>query len=301
VSLTELEYVEQEKSLGRRLHFNDGVWWEQQGPLYCRPAYRFKKIVPGKAKPGTLRRWLPHSHVVPERAVANRTLTYYAITRPSLSQYAIETLGASKRKSVRRGISRCDVRIMEPGELDRHKDDVREIALMQATRQQRDGFGLPPKYYDDHFEDWWRDQTRTYRLPGRDLWGAFISGKLVGYLLVELVEEVADFTAGKCNTEYSACCPWDALYYKAICALRDDPRCEMLVNGGPCKASLAAFKEQHLFRLTDVPVFTQGLGLYRLATGVSRLGAMARQRVRRRASPVSGGGSTHADVGRQVS
>lgn len=286
MSLTELEYVKQQISLGRRLHFHDGVWWEQQGPFYCRPAFRFKKIVPGTARPGMLRRWMPYSHAVPERKMANRMLTYYAITRPALTQYDVGLLGSNKRKAVRRGISRCDIRILRAEELSRYKEDFREAVVSQAVRQQQDGFGLPPSYYAAHFEEWWQATVRLFTLPGRDVWGAFVSGKLIAYYDVLRVEEVANFEVMKVNTDYYTCYPVDGLYHTMICAYRDDPRCEMILNGGPSKASLDAFKELHQFKLTDIPIYTQGAGLYGLATKLMGAATAAKQRfAKRRASP----------------
>jgi len=286
VSLTELEYVKQQISLGRRLHLHDGVWWKRVAPLYHTPAYRFKKIAPGSARPAMSKGGLMYSHVVPESTTANRMLTCYAITRPWLSQYDVGILNAKRRNCVKRGLLRCGIRRLEAEETDRHKEDIREVVISQAARQQRDGFGTPPSYYATHFEEWWQAAVRLFTLPGRDLWGAFVAGKLVAYVFIEQVEEVANFVAVKANSEYKVSCPVDALYHTVICALRDDPRCAMIVSGGPSKAGLATFKEQYQFKLTEIPIYTRGAGLYGLATRLMGAATAAKQRfAKRRASP----------------
>jgi hypothetical protein len=278
MSLSESEYVEQEKSIACRVHLHDGVWWKRTAPFHFKPAYEFKRVVPGSARPAWLRGGLTYSHVVLESATANRTLTYYAITRPRLSQYNLGMLSAKRRNCVKRGNSRCESRLLETEEIDRYVEDIREIVVSQAAHQQSDGFGLPPEFYAVHFEDWWRKEGSLYKMPGRDLWGAFASGKLVAYCHILHVEEVANFVTVKANSAYKALCPVDALYHTVICALRDNPRCTMIVSGGPSKASLASFKEQYQFRLTDIPIYTRGARPHGLAIRLVDTATAARQR-----------------------
>ncbi|HPR69775.1 MAG TPA: hypothetical protein PLJ99_10845, partial [Kiritimatiellia bacterium] len=135
--LTEAQYAEQQRRLGRRLHEHDGVWWEEIRRFYCKPAFVYKAFDRGSARPAPGRSWLGYSHPVPDAGQANRFLPVMTLTRDRLDGFGLPALPQKKRNQVRRALERCEVRPL--ADVVSCLERLREINLSQVRRHDQGG------------------------------------------------------------------------------------------------------------------------------------------------------------------
>jgi hypothetical protein len=137
--LTELEYVEQLRQSGHKIHEHDGIFWEQTYPFYCRPAFIYRAFDRGTARPHPLKSLLGYSHQIIESNKATDYKTFMEIDREVLNDYSIPKLLPKKRSQVRQSLRNCEVKLIT------HMDDelierFRQINIEQSVRQEK-GFG----------------------------------------------------------------------------------------------------------------------------------------------------------------
>lgn len=273
--LTEAEFVEQQRILGRRIHEHDGVFWEAIYPFYCKPAFEFKAFVPGTARPARLRSWLGYSHPVPSPEQGNRSLPTMVLDRAQLEGFELQKLPAKRRNMVRRALKQCETRPIL--DLERHLERIREINVSQARRHQEGaGAQTPVSRYTEQAESW-RDQIRKeFALKGREWWGAFVGETLAAYLRTYQVEGVRIIQHAKTDTDYFRHSPMDALYFRVLSEAAATPSCLRIVNGRPMQPSLNHFKEQFLFQAVELPVFSAHARLVEFAKRGLGLSAQVR-------------------------
>ena len=258
--LTEAEFVEQQRSLGRRIHEHDGVFWEEVYRFYCKPAFIYRSFERGSAKPHPLRRLLGYSHQVTDETQSNRRLQVMMLERSTLDAFGIQSLPGKKRNKVRRALENCQVSPINP--VEGFIERMREINISQTQRESRGaGAVVPLERYTDQADDWRRQIRAEARLPGREWWGAFVDGELGAYLRTYQVDGIRVIQQTKAHTDYLKKKPVDALYFHVLSQAADEPSCQRIVNGGVAHPSLNRFKEQFLFRPFDLPMYSSSAWL----------------------------------------
>lgn len=253
--LTEAEFVEQQRSLGRRIHEHDGVFWEEVYRFYCKPAFIYRAFDRGSARPHPLRSLLGYSHQVTDAPQSNRTVPFMVLERDGLDGFDLQKLPSPKRRIVRQGISRCEVKSIL--DIEPLMERVREINIAQSLRQEAGaGAETSPKRYIDEAEDWRAQIRREFALRGREWWGAFVDGVLAAYLRTYQVDEIRVIQQVKADTAYFKYRPVDALYFHVLSASAVDPGCMRIMNGDPRHTSLNRFKEQFLFKAVSYPYYS---------------------------------------------
>jgi hypothetical protein len=247
--VTEEEFARCQKALGKKIHENEGVYWESVFPFYCRPTFVYRQFAPGAAKPSRVSSLLGYSHQVEHESQANRSLTAMVLERPAMNGFCLKTLPSKKRNQVRRGLRECEVRKIEgpPPPLER----FREINYSQALRQAKGaGAETPPERYEADADRWREQITREFINGGRDWWGAFVGDVLAAYLRAFRVCGVCVIEQTKAHSDYLKFYPMDALYFTYISESTSNSSVRRIINGRPLHASLNRFKEQFGFQST---------------------------------------------------
>lgn len=262
--LTEADYAEQRRQMGRTIHENDGVWWETTAPFYTKPAFEFRIVLPRQAKPRRSKSFLGYSHQVPDRRYANRILEYMILEGEDLRQFSMTRLRSEKRNQIRKGLKLCEVRLIP--NLESCLDDVRQVNISQAKRlMEDDTFGLPFTYYIAHEDQWRSEMLKRFAMRGNQWWGAVHQGVLVAYMVTYQVEDVRFIQVMKTHTDHLKLCATDAIYFTVIEQASRDADCQRIINGGPAREGLNRFKEQFLFKRSEVFYFTSGAALHSAA------------------------------------
>jgi hypothetical protein len=273
--LTEAEYVQQQISLGRRIHQHDGVWWERIYPFYCKPAFVYRAFDPGSARPSWRRSLLGYSHQVVTPGTGNRSVAFMELGGDDLRQFSLLAVKKVKRNQIRKGLKCCEVAPI--GDLERELEGIREINISQSNRQaERFGAETPISRYVDEAEKWRKQVRREAALPGREWWGAFVAGALVAYMTTYQIADVRIIEKVKSHSDHLACCPVDALYFTVLEAAAGDPGCLRVVCGVPQHPSLNHFKEQFLFRARDYPYYSSSARLIEWGKRIALREARAR-------------------------
>ena len=253
--LTEAQYVEQQRALGRRIHEHDGVFWEEIHPFYCKPAFVYKAFACGAARPARWRSLLGYSHQVLRPEQANRSLPVMVLPRERLEGFGLPALPQKKRNNVRRALEHCEVRMIE--NIESVLERLRAINLSQAVRHdQGAGSEVSAQRYTAEADAWRAQMRREAALAGREWWGAYVGGELAAYLRTFQVEDIRVIQQAKADTDYLKSYPMDAIYYNVLLAAAADPVCRLIVNGRPQHPSLNHYKEQFLFRADEFPYYS---------------------------------------------
>jgi hypothetical protein len=252
--LTEIQYAEQQRGLGHRIHEHDGVYWEEIYPFYCKPAFIYKPFDRGKAKPPRFCSLLGYDHQVCHPEQGNRWRPLMVLDRNQLDDFDLLKLSSKKRNQVRRGLEHCAVTPIT--EIDMHLERMLEINISQAIRQENGaGANATSSRYIAEAEEW-RQRTRSeFALTGWEWWGAFVDGVLAAYLRTYQVDGIRIFYMTKADTAFLKFYPMDALYFAVLLEAASDPSCERIINGRPMHPSLNHFKEEFLFRAIEYPCF----------------------------------------------
>jgi hypothetical protein len=261
--LTEADLAEERRKIGRTVHLHDGVWWEAITSFYTKPVFEFRSFVPKQARPYWPKSFLGYSHQVPDRRQANRVLQFMILEGADLSQFSMARLRSEKRNQVRKGLRLCEVRPIS--DLESCLEEMRQINISQAKRLMEDGtFGFPHDYYVKHERQWKADIRKHAAMRGHEWWGAFHQGHLVAYMVTYQVEHIRFIQIMKTHTEHLKLCATDAIYFTVLEQVSRTGDCERIVNGGPAREGLNRFKEQFLFKPTEVFYYTPAEGLHRV-------------------------------------
>ena len=266
--LTEAEFVEQQRSLGCRIHEHDGVFWEEVYPFYCKPAFIYKPFDRGEAKPARLRSLLGYSHQVRNPQQGNRSLSMMVLEREGFDGFCLQKLPSKKRNQVRRALEQC---VIQPiTDIEVNLERIREINVSQAMRHEHGaGAETPVSRYTKEAEEWRAQMRREFAFEGREWWGAFVDGVLTAYLRTYQVEKIRVIQQAKADTASLKFHPMDALYFTVLSSAAADPTCQSIVNGDPKHASLNHFKEQFLFRAVEYPYYSSNAWLVETAKRLS--------------------------------
>ncbi len=264
-ALSEQEYVEQNPQLFRRLHFHDGVWWDQIYPGFARPAFKFRALVPRTVRPARSQSWLGYSHFVSETGQGNGAVRYMVLAGDDLRDFGMARLDSKKRNQVRKGLKCCEVRDMS--DLESCLEDAREVCVSHAQRgaSSRKAFHASPDFFRNQADTWRMQMRRDFAGGGRSWYGAWHEGRLIAYLVTLQVEDTVLVEKMKLHTDFLAFCPSDALYFHVLSRIAQDSACLRVINSSPQRPGLDRFKEQFLFKATPLPQYVSNPAAYRLA------------------------------------
>ena len=253
--ITEAQYVEECLRQGVRGHCHDGVWWREPFPFYAKPMFEFRELAPGSARPSFRKAPLGYSHHVPDPALGNRSLPYMILHEAELRGFGLESLSSKKRNQVRKGLKHCEVALIQ--DIERHLEAIRGIYISQSMRhtEQHEIPKTPPSFYVDHASQWRERELRYLTTCGRETWGAFIDGRLAGFIVSPQIEGVRIIEKAKCHTDFLSFNVNDALYFTVLEAAGKDALCRKIVNPGLRGGRLARYKEQFLFKQEAIPVY----------------------------------------------
>ena len=271
--ITEEQYVEDCLRNGVRGHCHDGVWWREPYPLYAKPMFEFRQLVPGSARPAWRKSLLGFSHHVPEPGMGNLRAPYMVLEGDALRGYGLESLPGKKRNQVRKGLKHFEVRRIE--DVEPHLEEIRAIYVSQSMRhaEHHERPETPPEFYERHAEEW-RDRERRYLgTCGREIWGAFADGRLAGFIVSPEIAGVRLIEKAKYHTDFLPLNVGDALYYAVLEAAGRSGTCRRVINPGIRAGRLSRYKEQFLFRHVELPVYASASGIVRLGRALTGLPA----------------------------
>jgi hypothetical protein len=116
--------------------------------------------------------------------------------------YSLDQLKKMVRYDVRRGLQECEVRRTDGEWFADHGYSVYAAAFQH--------YGTPPPLTEDQF----RQEFRRHALyPGRETWGAFVSGRLVAWESCLVIDDAAILASAKSDPAFFKARPNNALLY----------------------------------------------------------------------------------------
>jgi hypothetical protein len=263
--LTEQDYVDEHRHLFHGLHRHDGVWWNQVFPGYAKPAFEFRALVPGSARPAKFKSLFGYRHQVPELAMGNQTMEYMVLEGEDLRRFGMDRLGSKTRNQVRKGLKLCQVR--EIADLDAYLEDAREVCISHSKRlaDYRESYHVHHSHFVEHADSWRAQMRRDFVSKGRTWWGAFCDDRLVGYMVMLQVEDVIIIEKMKLHVDGLPRNASDAIYFTALENATRNQSCNRILNSAPQRGSLDRFKMHFLFKPTPLPFYTSNLALHKFA------------------------------------
>lgn len=259
--ISEKLFAEEERRLGKQVHFRDGVWWIHTAPFYCKPIHIFRPFPPGVSKPHLLKALMGYSHQVLDPAQATRHIQWNILQGEDLRSFSLERLRRNKRHIVRNGLRDCTVKVVP--DVEPILEQMRQLNIWQAERMEdavKIGEVLPAEYYDTHADQWREDMVKNFSHLGHLFVGSFVEDKLAAYIDLIQIEDTWMVGAVKSGGEYLKYRPVDALYFTVLSMASEDATCKRVTNGdGEERESLAYFKSQFLFSPVVVPYFSRSL------------------------------------------
>ena len=240
------------KQVGYCVHRNDGVWWLQVGPFFCKTLDPMLALLPQSSRPKFQYSMLGYSHVVSDPNLATRTWPVMSLSKERISNFEVGQLKPRKRTSVRKALRQVEVRRIEA--IEPVLDTLNEICVSAA---QRTGNGKPPEYYLQKRQEWECYMVREFSIPNREWWGAYAEGRLVSYYYAYLIRTTMHIDAAKSHSNYLHLLPNDALLFTFLEYCRDLKSCDQVIFGwwSPDAPTLNRFKETYGFERKDVPVY----------------------------------------------
>jgi hypothetical protein len=164
--------------------------------------------------------------------------------------FGIEALPSKRRSKVRRGFKKVQVALIT--ESESYLDDMLEIV---KSARERTSAGLPTRYYDKRSNQWrsWIRTSANY--PGRFIFGALVSGRLVSYFFCTAVEKSLYIDAAKSHSDFLNLYANDALLFAVMDFAFNTLKVRKLVYGeyAPQDAHLNYFKESYGFSAESIP------------------------------------------------
>lgn len=261
--ISEETFAQEEKRLGKSVHFHDGRWWVKTAPFYYKPVHEFRPIFPKSARPHPIKAFAGYSHQVPDDTLANRKVIYNILDGDNLRRFSLDELKSSKRRAIRKGLRDCSIEYYTLTDDNLEQMRLCNISLAERCEETREpGSFLPASYYTTHIGQWREDMISLFNHKGHQFVGAFVTNKLVAYIDVVKIENTWSFSAIKSITEYLEHRPVDALYFSILTQAREASHCnlcERVLNGGGGNEleSLARFKADYMLLPVAVPYYSK--------------------------------------------
>lgn len=237
------EYARRRIARGHSVHQRGGIWWQEVRRQFCWPLDMLA-VLPGNVNGPTPTRALVGYHFV----VADRTDSnswFNPMLLDDVASYGLERMDSKRRNLVRKGLKSCQVRpLTRPDEMKRDGWQI-ETEFFERTR-----WHAPPP------QDQWNERMDfSFREPVIDhKLGAFVGDRMVGYLNWCGIDRTGHLTHIATSHEGLKACANDALLYEWVNMLRESSAYDRATYAvRSFKASLDAFKDEHLFRLRALP------------------------------------------------
>jgi len=243
--LSEEELARQRAALGDRVHFHQGVWWEQARPFFCMPCAPLARLDQSLARPALRHSLLGFTHLALPGTPANGRRQM--IAAENVSRYSIATLSRKRRSLVRKALSYLQIRPIE-----RLDDLLTDGYAVYVSWHQRNGWGCNRS--DRAAYSAWI--TRAFSQPRRLSIGVYRGDRLVAFSLTLAVGNVAEPSFLASHTDALDFLPNDALFHAILCISRQTPGIDS-VDFGPvaAKPTLNEFK-LHYATLKSIPSYT---------------------------------------------
>lgn len=118
--------------------------------------------------------------------------------------YGLESLSANTRSKVRRGLKRCDIRVVEAAEVAHHGRQAHEDTL---ARQDRAGL-LGGAQWDAFW-------TAVGDTPGMEVWSCWVDEKLAAFLVTMSFGDTVEFLLARSRDDCLSAYPNNALLFTA--------------------------------------------------------------------------------------
>ncbi|MDQ7786442.1 MAG: hypothetical protein RDU01_02435 [Thermodesulfovibrionales bacterium] len=251
-AMTSKEFIEQQIAAGYKVHYHDGLWWEQFRPFFYKPVIPFHELIPGKVVPKFTKSFLGYKHLVSDRQLANQYWPILLLDNNKLQEYSIYSVHTPKRSQVRKGLKLTEIKRIE--HIETAIEDIKNICISTRMRTKH---GKPEKYYLT--EEWKRWITKEFNLAKREWWGAYDGKKLIAYIYSVLIDETMFLRAAKSHTDTLEKCPNDALIFSFLIYCKNLPDCKQVSFGdaGSSNTSLYKYKLRLGFEEIHLPVYAK--------------------------------------------
>ncbi len=245
------DFAQQQIRAGYRLHYKDGIWWQQRSPFYFKPAFEYQFVSPQVQRPSRLKAIVGYSHAVGPNSRSNSAWPIM-VFKWGGGAFDLRNLISKKRNQVRKGLAQVEVKKIDA--IANLLGDLQEINI--ATHE-RTGVGKPATYYTEHYRQWAAFIKRIFGLDGREWWGAFRGDRLVAYYYAYQVNDTLVIDTAKSSTDYLKHNPMDALLFRIMEHAINQGGCRTITYGGWTRdnPSLTHFKAQYGFVREDIPVY----------------------------------------------
>ena len=243
------EFARLEVARGAPVIFHHGIWWQRVKPSYSWPLQLLRAFPPAKEKrPPLLYGSVGFEHAAPEADGANATLPLMLLR--DLSRYDINCLSANKRRDIRRGMKRVEVR-----KLDEIRDLVEQGLGINRSALTRQAWGGNRRGYLNE-QRWRREIEQAHALGARETWGVYLGRRLVAYLRMYVLDETVHITQTMSHSDYLEYYPNDALLNTFLmdCKVRPGVR-SVLFGLESAKQSLNEYKRKFGFEVVKLPVY----------------------------------------------
>lgn len=259
--MTECEYAAQLQSLGKKVHFHDGIWWQRVRRGYCRPIWRSRCFSSKTARPSLFEAFLGYSHGT---VLEDQNKSPYKVMQRELGRsekFSIETFSSNRRSKIRRGLKRLDVKLVT--DIKPYLSRMMEVA---SDARKRTGAGQPVEYYQTHGTTWQRTIHTMAGMKDNFFLVALKDDILVAYYHCLIIDKIMSITAAKSHSEYLRDYPNDALAFKSLEYAFNQWGCSSVLFGDYATAdtSLNLFKEGYGFQCVKIPQYEcllPGVGL----------------------------------------
>jgi hypothetical protein len=165
------ELARQQADVEDTVHWNRGFWWRQARPFFWLPCFPYEEIDHSQGWPARIRSLAGYTHLAKAKSESNGL--YRAIVRENMPEYSISYLSREKRKKVRHGLSKLQLRVLTSSEL---LEDGYEVYVSWHNRVQWGRNKCKRSVYMQWI-------SKALMQPKRLFLGAYHADKLVAFML----------------------------------------------------------------------------------------------------------------------
>ncbi len=220
-NMTIEELVAGDSSVESRFHYSKGVWWREVKPFFYQPAFFMERVVPhgGAPKP-----WLAlggYYHMVPDGCPANGSMVVVEVDDPGA--YRLEAQSRSARRTIKRALATLRLR-----PITRLEDLLVYGYEVYQSWEERTA-GLRVKRSSFKIYKHWIE--REFHQAHAMILGAYLDGRLIGYLMGRAVQGVLELTKNVNDSRYWQFSASSALIYAWIRAAANNREIHKVTMG----------------------------------------------------------------------
>jgi hypothetical protein len=244
-NITEMEKINAERELGRRIHFSKGVWWQETKPFFYTPVQQFEPFDPLNSAPKLWLSWGGYYHVVSDKIQANGFIILNEISAPS--SFSLEILNKNARYEIRKGLAKLEIKQLT--NLEQFLNEGFQIyrSWLNRTPDARE------KKSDKEFKIWF---TKLFNQSHNLFLGAFYENQLVSFIIADAFENIAYLRYSYSHSEFNNLFPSSVLNYAYIMICTQDNSIKKITNGlRSHRDSLNKFKLKNGYQHITYPAF----------------------------------------------